>query len=71
MKDDGYAKTRPALPPLTEAGAYDPAAIPEYLRAAKRAGMFEAEMARHLNVPLHRLIYWQGRAAKGDGAGIE
>lgn len=49
---------RPPLPPLLPSGEYCPVGLIGYLAAARRAGMFDHEIARHLRVDAHRVIYF-------------
>lgn len=49
----------PIKPSLNANGAYDAADLARYFREAKEMG--DAEIARHLGVDVHRVVYMRGR----------
>jgi hypothetical protein len=52
------AARKPVLPRLTATGAFEHGDLLRYLREAQKAGMYDAEIAKHLNVPVHRIVYF-------------
>lgn len=51
----------PTKPSLNAKGAYDAADLARYFREAKAMG--DAEIAQHLGVEVHRVIYMRKRMA--------
>ncbi len=52
-------KDFPKLPIITKWGAYDPVTLMGYFVEAEQAKMNETQMAQHLRVPLHRILYFR------------
>ncbi len=49
----------PKLPKKTSWGAYDTVSLARYFTDAANVKMSEVQMAQHLRVPLHRILYFQ------------
>ena len=54
------AANKPPLPILNARGAYDAADLLRYFAEANAAAMMVSEVARHLKVPAHRVIFFNG-----------
>lgn len=56
----------PEKPRLTATGEYDPKSLSAYFAKCRREKITDAEMAKHLGVDLHRIVWF----TRGEGAAI-
>ncbi len=57
---------KPRLPEINESGAYCAEDLRRYFREAREAAMMDVEIARHLRVEVHRVVYFKGVIAPSE-----